>query len=178
MLKILLACFIVAAFGLIDTETKKSCPSDPAVLWNEDIGQRPCDSTINPTGDLGDPACYYDRCSINQTVMCGCVDFSQIGGQGEKWVCLYSGCDCPPTETKQMEFCGINGGDFIDKTSLGRYAIAGSGCRLKDGQSCLCQHILDDDDPISEWTFQCRFALSDAIIILPHFWLLVIYLSI
>lgn len=151
--------FVLVAYvsGKLDTNTKGTCPREPPVPLGTPLATVPCELPTNPTGDQGDPACFYDQCATTgRTAMCGCVDFAPYGGSGTYWDCIDSQCQCPPTGTSVLEKCGIHGIDFQNLSFVGESPVAGYGCDLVGGRSCLCHHVVGDNDPISPWLWQCR----------------------
>lgn len=81
-------------FGPIDN---KVCPTNIPVPAGFK-GQNPdCDTGVHPTGLKGDPSCPYSNCASggNSSAVCGCVDLQMYQmGEGMKWYCLHSTCDC------------------------------------------------------------------------------------
>ena len=141
----------------IDTNTIKACPPTIPMQVGDGTATVACDLEENPTGNAGDPACFYvDYSGPGTTATCGCLNFTAFGGEGEFWDCIHSKDACPSIGTLSGERCDIHGIDFLNQTFEGSDTVAGYGCDLVDGQSCLCHHILGDEDPVSPWAWQCR----------------------
>ncbi len=163
-MKILIFLIILLFTGLV---TPKFCPLELPVPPGPNDLRVPCNTTLHPTGTVGDPPCFYSNCHEkggNTSVICGCVDFDAYGfGGGMLWDCLHSTCDCPPSSTHEGDGCDIDGGDFLDNRFMGDWLVAGHpGCTLFDSynekqKNCLCHPVLGDGDPLSEWAWQCNF---------------------
>lgn len=73
-----------------------------------------CDTTINPTGQRGDPVCAYSDCDDGGSTssICGCVNKTAYGlGDGVQWFCMHSTCSCSKEDvasTTDMETDGSN----------------------------------------------------------------------
>lgn len=153
----------LAGTRTIDTDTRKYCPSVIPMLIGDETATVACDLRENPTGNAGDPACFYvDYSGEGTTATCGCLNFTTFGGKGVFWDCIHSKNTCPPVGTLIGTECGIHGIDFLNQTFEGSDTVAGYGCDLVDGRSCLCHHILGDNDPVSPWAWQCRFEGQDS----------------
>lgn len=179
----LLIVFVsTSALALIDTNTRsgKECPLNPPILFGDENSQIECNLNIHPTGNEGDPSCYYSNCDTggDQTVMCGCVDYSLFSQIGAYWECLYSQCGGPPIGSKQLDRCGIHGLNFMNRTFLGVDSIAGRGHDMVDGELCLCQPFLGDEEPMSWWKWQCRKNSSTSSGYVPTVGIFTIYVAV
>jgi hypothetical protein len=54
--------------------------------------------------------------------------------------------------------CGVKSSDFVNDYFAGKFLVAGtSGCNLSDDETgCFCAPDFDDQDPLSEWKWQCN----------------------
>ena len=150
---------ILILFSIISMALAKTCPSTIPVERGEGFDAT-CNITIHPTGNLGDPPCYYPECNEGKTAVCGCVDFSLFGGDGMFWACLHSGCECP-TNINEHSVCGIHGSDFTNTSFVGTAPVAGNGCILGNRVGCLCKPVLGNSEYVEDWTWQCKGDLEE-----------------
>lgn len=95
----------------------KECPASIPVPRDYDFVRPSCDTSVNPTGQAGDPSCPYHNCDQggNNSAVCGCVDLGAFGmGDGQKWFCLHSSC------SSADGYCGIEeGADEAESAGTG-----------------------------------------------------------
>jgi hypothetical protein len=59
------------------------------------------------------------------------------------------------SETKEFDYCGVDGRKFLDYNFTGNHNVAGDGCTLGNKTRCLCSIDYNDNSSLSPFIWQC-----------------------